>query len=203
MPTFISTPTNSDKNLSGWNSRFIYNYAGGSVEINKSSSENEIFGVINNTTKKGSVNLGEDYFFCDDGNSLKITMYFTAVLSGTTLRFDTGVKDNINGNEYILATKNGGYHTLASKANNNKLFKYEAILTKFKTSTPVNDIDLYVTGNITYSCAEATNSEDGDVRFIEQYGKTQFPQVINSKLIIKVRGTTPITVMSLTVEEIK
>jgi hypothetical protein len=198
MPTFISNPTNSDKNLLGWNSRYIYIYASENVKVNETVTENEVFQRISDTQKKGSVNLKENYFFCDDGNSFKITMYFLASLDGSTLRIDTGLKNN-NGTEYVVSTKSGDFHTLPIRVGVKKLFKYEVVMTKYKPSTQ-NPI-LLINGSIIYSREAGGN--DADVSFIEQYGKIQFPQNMTSKLIIKIMGTLAINVLNVTIEEIK
>ena len=117
MPTypFISTPTNSDKNLSGWNSRYIYIHSsGGSIEVGESIDEGEfteVFETINGEYSKGSVNLKAGYFNCDDGNTFKISMYFIVTLNGGTLRLGTGLKFS-NGNQEFINTNQYAYDTI-------------------------------------------------------------------------------------------
>lgn len=199
MPNpFISTPTNSDKNLSGWDSRYIYIHSSqGTFEV----SNDEIFKTINVDYTKGSVNLKSDYFNCDDGNSFKITMYFSMPLEGGTLKFETGLRFS-NNNEATLATKNGAFHTLPSKIDYECLSKYEVILTKFKDST--GQIFLFINGSIIYSrSGEQSGTNDDAVSFIPQYGKITVTQNLVSGLIINVSGTAKIKIRSITIEEIK
>ena len=206
MPTnpFISTPTNSDKNLSGWNSRYIYIHSSdGAIEVGESIDEGEfteVFETINGEYSKGSVNLNANYFLCDDGNTFKITMYFLAPFNGSTLRLGTGLKFS-NGDQDIINTKNGAYHTLPTKTGYEKLCKYEVVLTKYKAS--VEDTFLRVDGCITYARSGSTGDEDINVAFIEQFGKIVYSETTESKLIINVTGTAIIKILHITVEEIK
>ena len=206
MPTnpFISTPTNSDKNLSGWNSRFIYIHSSdGSIEVGESIGEGEfteVFETINEEYSKGSVNLKAGYFNCDDGNTFKITMYFIVTLNGGTLKLGTGLKFS-NGNQDIIPTKNGAFHTLPTKTGIEKFCKYEVVLTKYKAS--VQDTFLRVDGCMTYSRGGSSGNEDTDVAFIQQWGKIVYSETTESKLIINVTGTAVIKILHVTVEEIK
>jgi hypothetical protein len=206
MPTypFISTPTNSDKNLSGWNSRYIYIHSsGGSIEVGESIDEGEfteVFETINGEYSKGSVNLKAGYFNCDDGNTFKISMYFIVTLNGGTLRLGTGLKFS-NGNQEFINTKNGVFHTLPTKTGVQKVCKYEVVLTKHKES--VENTFLYVNGCMTYARGESTGEEDTNVAFIQQQGKIVYSETTESNLIINVTGTAIINILHITVEEIK
>ena len=206
MPTnpFISTPTNSDKNLSGWNSRYIYIHSSdGSIEVGESIGEGEfteVFETINEEYSKGSVNLKAGYFNCDDGNIFKITMYFIVTLNGGTLRLGTGLEFS-NGNQDIINTKNDAFHTLPTKTGIEKFCKYEVVLTRYKASD--EDTFLRVDGCMTYSRGESSGNEDRDVAFIQQWGKIVYSETTESKLIINVTGTAVIKILHVTVEEIK
>lgn len=198
-PTFIATPTNSDKNLSGWNSRYIYIHSGlGKITI---PSSNEVFKDIGDDYTKGSVDFNEDYFNCDDGNSFKITMYFLTLFNGSTLRFGTGLIFE-NDTEVTLETKQGTVHTLPSKSGYSGLCKYEVILTKVKDDDDFTY--LFINGNIIYSrSGEETGTNDDEVSFIPQHGKISVTPNLASKLIINVTGTASIDIHSITIEEIK
>jgi hypothetical protein len=198
-PTFIATPTNSDKNLSGWNSRYIYLYSGqGRITV---TSSNEVFKDIGDDYAKGSVSLNEDYFNCDDGNSFKITMCFLTPFNGSTLRFGTGLRFE-NATEATLETKQGALHTLPSKTSYSGLCKYEVILTKVKDDDGFTY--LFINGNIIYSrSGEQTGAFDAEVSFIPQHGKISVTPNLSSELIINVTGTASIDIHSITIEEIK
>jgi hypothetical protein len=202
-PTFIATPTNSDKNLLGWDSRYIYIH-GSQGEITVGGNEEgktEVFTTIGVEFTKGSVYLNPKYFDCDDGNSFKITMYFLTTFNGSTLRFGTGLKFG-NDAESILETKNGAFHTLPTKTGYEGLCKYEVVLTKFKV--PDDDIFLLINGNIIYSrSGEQSGTNDADVSFIPQHGKITVLPNLESNLIINVTGTASIKIHSITIEEIK
>jgi hypothetical protein len=202
-PTFIATPTNSDKNLLGWNSRHIYIHASqGEITVGgNEEGKTEVFKTIGVEFTKGSVYLNADYFNCDDGNLFKITMYFLTTFDGSTLRFGTGLKFG-NDAEAILETKNGTFHTLPTKTGYKGLCKYEVILTKFKV--PDGDIFLLINGNIIYSRSGETSGEfDADVSFIPQHGKITVLPNLESNLIINVSGSASIDIKSITIEEIK
>jgi len=202
MPTlapFISTPTNSDKNFLGWNSRYIYIHSSDGSII--ADQNNEVFKTIGENQTKGSVYLKPKYFDCDDGNSFKITMYFLTSFNGSTLKFGTGLKFG-NDTEQTLETKNGAFHTLPSKTGYEGLCKYEVILTKFQAS--VENTHLLINGNIIYSrSGEETGKNDTDVSFIPQQGKIVFSPNMEATLIINVSGTATIKIKSITIEEIK
>lgn len=202
-PTFIATPTNSDKNLSGWNSRYIYIHSGaGKITITgNNEGDAEIFKEIGADYTKGSIALNADYFNCDDGNSFKITMYFLTLFNGSTLRFGTGLRFANNTAE-TLETKQGTVHTLPNKTGYKGLCKYEVILTKFKDDD--NVIYLCINGNVIYSRSGETSGEfDGAVSFIPQHGKIVVTPNLASELIINVTGTSTIDIQSITIEEIK
>ena len=200
-PTFIATPTNSDKNFLGWNSRYIYIHSsqgeitvGGNVE-----GKEELFATIGADFTKGSVNLSKEYFNCDDGNSFKITMYFSTSYNGLTLRFGTGVK--FGSTVAVVETKNGGFHTLPTKAGVESLCKYEVILTKFQAD--VGQTFLLINGCIIYSRTGDTTALDDEVSFIPQNGKITIVPNTEGNLIINVSGTASIKIRSITIEEIK
>jgi len=200
MPTeFIATHTNSDENLLGWNSRYIYLFA---TDATLKLKETEVFNAIGSAYQKGSVRLRSRFFSkCNDGQSFKITMYFLTQFKGETLLFETGVMNNSTATEYIVPTKNNNFHTFPSGFET-KLCKYEVILTKFR---PVggSDVNLFVTGCVTYSRADNTNASDGDVSFIHQQGTITFDENITPVLILNTKGTAEILPRNITIEEIK
>jgi len=201
-PTFIATPTNSDKNLVGWNSRYIYMHSSqGEITVGGNvAGKLEVFTTIGVDFTKGSVNLNPQYFNCDDGNSFKITMYFLANFNGSTLRFGTGLKYGDEG-EDVVQTKNGAFHTLPTKTGIETLCKYEVILTKFQAD--VGQTFLLINGYIIYSRSGATTAIDDEVSFIPQQGKITITPNTASKLIVNVSGSATIKIKSITIEEIK
>jgi len=200
QPRFIATHTNSDENLLGWNSRYIYLHSNIEGTI-VGEEEMEVFKAIGGLKNKGTISLPKDYFlYCDDGTSFKITMYFIATLNGLTLKFQTGIIDEYNV-KYAVPTKNNNEHVFANTGHT-KMFKYECIITKFEDKTN-NEISLDVHGSIIYSEHDNTENDDQKVNFIQQFGNVVIAGNVKPTLIIDLTGTAGISVTNVTVEQIK
>lgn len=199
QPRFIATHTNSDENLLGWDSRYIYLYSN-TDGIAVGVEETEVFKAIN-LKYKGTIGLPKNYFLnCDDGTSFKITMYFLTTFNGLTLKFRTGIIDEYDV-KYTIPTKNNNVHVLANTGNT-KMFKYECIITKFEDKTN-SEISLDVHGSIIYSEHDNTENDDQKVNFIQQFGKIVIAGNIKPSLIIDLDGTAEILVTNVIVEQIK
>jgi hypothetical protein len=194
---FKTTFTNSDENFVGWNNRTIYLFS--KVEGIIIEPTKNVFEVIENKYKKGNYYFPKSFFNrIDDGYTLKITMYFYSEVNGNYIKIGTGVE--VGSSQSMVFTKNGSNH-ICDTTDDKKLFKYEAIITKYYDQD-INETMLNVIGNVIYSAQEVASPNDDRVNFISINGALSINATSDYNLLIKNDSELLIKVIKVIIEEI-
>ena len=194
---FKTTPTSNDENFKGWNNRIIYLFAKNKgVDV---LPNNNIFDIIGIEDNKGSSKFPENFFQkIEDGYTLKITMYFDNMVNNNTILIGTGIKSASN--EYKIYTKDSNDH-LCKPTNEKKLFRYESIITKIFDESS-SETFLSIVGNVTYNDTAITSTQDAGVNFISIKGNLIIDPIGFYKLFIVNKGSLPMKVNTIIIEEI-
>jgi hypothetical protein len=189
-----ATPNKTDHLTSGFTSKVLYNFQWTTgVEV---PDNHDVFGSIQGFVQntKGDSHLPNAYFAGDDGQGLKITMYFLKLVDGNDMSLNQSLWDRSGLSEVIIAspiyttgTPSGGGETLA---------KYECYLTKF--TMPAAATYIQATGNIIYS----GKGDGGDVIMTPFNNYVAIDPNGGYDLYIKNGCGDIIRVVSLMVEEI-
>lgn len=194
---FKSTPTRNDENFKGWSNRIIYLFAKNKgVDVNVNDN---VFDIIGEEDNKGSFLFPANFFQkIEDGYTLKITMYFDNMVDNNTILIGTGIKSGSN--EYKIYTKESNDH-LCKPTGEKKLFRYETIITKIFDASS-SETFLSIVGNVTYNDTAIASTQDAGVNFISIKGNLTIDPTGNYKLFIANKGSLPMKVNTLIIEEI-
>jgi hypothetical protein len=127
------TPNKVNHLTKGFTSKVIYNYhyKDGVTVANSSDVFDAL--VTFNENQKGSCILPANYFAGDDGQGLRITMYFEKALDGADIDIQQGIYDKTNSVLYTIAAPT--FTTPVDSGGGTTLAKYECNITKLYVST--------------------------------------------------------------------
>jgi len=199
MPTspntpWKATPNKTDHLTKGFTSKVIYNFQY-QTGVHVGDTE-DVFGALHGFSNniKGDYHLPDSYFAGDDGQGLKITMYFLKLVDANNMSLDQSLWDRLGSSEVLIASPI--YTTSIGGAGGETLAKYECYLTKF--TVPGDATYIQATGNIIYS-------EKGNGQNVAMTPFNNYAAIVPNRgydLYIKNGCADLITVLSLMVEEI-
>ncbi len=144
MPTtaiWKNTPNKKDHLTNGYTSKTLFNfqYPDGGLYVGFGANVIETL-IANGTNYKGSCAFPSNYFNCDDGRTLKISMSFYKFLDGNDINFDLGLGPN------TLANVNG---TGVSTDGTFELCEFVWYFSKYNDKN--NNANFISNGNVIYS----------------------------------------------------
>ena len=189
-----ATPNKTDHLTKGFTSKVLYNFQWTTgVEV---PDNDDVFGRIQGFGKntKGNFHLPEYYFNGDDGQGLKITMYFLKLVDGNDMSLNQSLLERPWSDEVLIASPI--YTTTIDSGGEPTLSKYECYLTKF--TVPADATYIQATGNIIYS----QKGNGGDVAMTPFNNYAAIVPNRGYDLYIRNKCQDIIKVVSLMVEEI-